>query len=116
MAYKNRVNIEDSLGNVINPAVENGNLASILTEVQTIKNKQENLFIKFILVIQALLKPAWFDATLQRLRETAIIESGTVTTVATVAGLTNIDSYQGKLLVINQNIAAWALVCRTRIT
>jgi len=37
-------------------------------------------------------------------------------TVTTVTGLTNIDGYQGKLLVINQNNAAWASVVRSRIS
>lgn len=37
-------------------------------------------------------------------------------TVTTVTGLSNIDSYQGKLLVLNQNNSAWAQVVRSRIS
>lgn len=36
--------------------------------------------------------------------------------VTTVTGLSNIDSYQGKLLVLNQNNSAWAQVVRSRIS
>ena len=37
-------------------------------------------------------------------------------TVTTVTGLTNIDGYQGKLVAINQNMSAWALSVRSRIS
>lgn len=63
--------------------------------------------------------PAWWDATLNRLRGTVIIESGTVTTVntvTTVTGLTNIDLLQGKLLVLDNEILSWANNCRALIT
>lgn len=39
-----------------------------------------------------------------------------VTTVTTVAGLTNIDSYQGKLLMVGINSDAWANTCRRLIS
>ena len=61
--------------------------------------------------------PAWFDPTANVIRNQ--VQSGTittVTTVTTVAGVTNIDGYQGKLLVINQNISAWANCVRGRIS
>lgn len=71
-------------------------------------------------VIKALLQnttnPPHIDKSLNRVRETAIIESGTITTVTTLTGLTNIDSYQGKLLMVGQNISAWAGVVRRNIT
>ena len=76
-------------------------------------------------VFTAISNPAWVDKTLNRVRETAIIESGTVTTVSTVTtvttvstvtGLTNVDGYQGRLLVINQTLGAWASTCRARIS
>lgn len=37
-------------------------------------------------------------------------------TVTTVTGLTNIDGYQGKLVAINNNMSAWALAVRSRIS
>lgn len=76
-------------------------------------------------LMQGTVNPPHLDKSLNRVRETAIIESGTittvsavtaVTTVATVTGLTNIDSYQGKLLMVGQNISAWASVVRRNIT
>lgn len=66
--------------------------------------------------------PPNYDPALNRERATAIIESGTVTavttvsTVTTVTGLTNIDSYQGKLALLGDDMAAWALACRARIS
>lgn len=66
--------------------------------------------------------PTWWDRSLNRLRQTAIIESGTITTVSTVTtvttvtGLTNLDGYQAKLPVINNNMAAWQLAVRSRIS
>lgn len=70
-------------------------------------------------ILNALRYPGWFDRSIQRLRGTTLVESGTITTVTTVTtctGLTNIDTYQGKLVVINANTAAWALVARARIS
>jgi hypothetical protein len=66
--------------------------------------------------------PRGYDKSLQRERVTAILESGTVTTVttvttcATVTNLSTIDTLQGGLLVRGQNMAAWAQTVRARIT
>lgn len=57
-----------------------------------------------------LLAPLGYDKSLQRYRQTAIIESGTVTTV------TNINGRNGDMLVNAQVNAAWALNVRARIT
>lgn len=70
-------------------------------------------------IFNVLSYPAWLDRSLNRLRGTVIVESGTVTTVTTcttVTGITNLDSYQAKLPVINQNLDAWANVVRRNIT
>jgi hypothetical protein len=85
-------------------------------------------------LLRSIVNPPWLDKTLNRLRQTAIIESGTVTTVGTVTAVTtvttvttvstvsslsnmvNVDGYQGKLLVINQNNAAWAALIRSTIS
>lgn len=67
----------------------------------------------------AMANPPWGDKSSNRLRETAIIESGTVTTVTTcttVTGLTNIDGYQGKTVPINLSNSAWAQVVRSVIS
>lgn len=75
---------------------------------------QLNVVLKVL--TQAIVDPVTLDRSLNRTRQTAIIESGTVTTVGTVTGITNVDSYQGKLLMVGQDISAWANVVRGRIT
>jgi hypothetical protein len=60
--------------------------------------------------------PPWVDQSINRVRETAVIESGTVTTVTTVTGVTNVDGFQGKTLIYDMSNAAWAQCVRTRIT
>ncbi len=67
-------------------------------------------------ILQMLMAPLGYDKSLQRYRGTAIIESGTVTTVTTVAGLTNINGRNGDMLVNAQVNACWALNVRARIT
>lgn len=67
-------------------------------------------------ILQMLLAPLGYDKLLQRYRQTAIIESGTVTTVTTVTGLTNINGRNGDMLINAQVNAAWALNVRARIT
>lgn len=61
-------------------------------------------------IVQMLLAPLGYDKSLQRYRQTAIIESGTVTTV------TNINGRNGDMLVNAQVNAAWNLNVRARIT
>jgi hypothetical protein len=63
--------------------------------------------------------PMGYDKSLQRARQTAIIESGTVTTVTTVGTVTNqanIGGIQGQILVNGGNMAAWQAAVRARIT
>jgi hypothetical protein len=70
-------------------------------------------------ILQMLLAPLGYDKSSQRYRQTAIIESGTVTTVTTVTTLTNlstIDTLQGRILVRGVNDSAWANCVRSRIT
>lgn len=76
-------------------------------------------------LLQAAISPAGFDRSLGRGRVTALVESGTVTTVTTVttvstvttvAGLTNIDGRNGAMLINQTNLSAWADCVRARIT
>jgi hypothetical protein len=59
---------------------------------------------------------------LQRGRVTAVLESGTVTTVttvttcSTVTNLSTIDTLQGRIQVYGANLSAWADCVRSRIT
>jgi hypothetical protein len=79
----------------------------------------ENLIRQLVL---AATSPAGFDRSLGRGRVTALVESGTVTTVSTVttvttvSGLTNIDGRNGAMLVNQTNLSAWADCVRARIT
>lgn len=61
-------------------------------------------------ILNVLLAPLGFDKSLQRYRQTAIIESGTVT------GLTNLNGFPADMMVRAQVNAAWALNVRARIT
>ena len=82
-------------------------------------------------ILRALLSPLGYDKSLGRFRQTAVIESGTVTTVSTVTtvttvtscttvgtvtGLTNIDGRNGAMLINANSRAAWALSHRAKIT
>ena len=73
-------------------------------------------------LLQAAISPAGFDRSLGRGRVTALVESGTVTTVSTVttvttvSGLTNIDGRNGAMLINQTNLSAWADCVRARIT
>ena len=74
-------------------------------------------------ILRVLLAPLGYDMSLQRYRQTAVVESGTVTTVTTVTTLTNltnitgnIGTYQANQQVFGQNQASWAALVRARIT
>ena len=71
-------------------------------------------------VLNHLLSPLGFDKALRRYRQTAIIESGTVTTVTTVTTVSNLTNVGGRdagqMLINPTNRTSWALNVRSRIT
>lgn len=73
-------------------------------------------------IFNLLMSPMGFDRSISRQRVTAVVESGTVTTVGTVStvstvtGLTNIDGRNGAMLINQTNLSAWADCVRARIT
>jgi hypothetical protein len=67
-------------------------------------------------LLNALNAPQGYDRSLQRQRGTMVVESGTVTTVSTVANMSTIDSVQGRIQVYGANLSAWADTVRARIT
>ena len=75
-----------------------------------------------IRLLNATNSPRGYDVALGRNRVTALIESGTITTVSTVTNVgtvgnqNNIGSQQAQLLVSGQNVSAWAAIVRSRIT
>lgn len=110
----------DASGSQINPATSDKQ-DILLTEIQNKPNRgeiqQSELITLFKNLLQAVVYPPWLDRSANAIRNQ--VQSGTITTVTTVTtitGMTNLDSYQGKLLIINQNISAWANACRSRIS
>ena len=75
-----------------------------------------------IRLLNATNSPRGYDVALGRNRVTALLESGTVTTVGTVTTLgtvtnqTNMGGTQAQLLSNGQNVSAWAAIVRSRIT
>jgi hypothetical protein len=78
-----------------------------------------------IRLLNATNSPRGYDVALGRNRMTAILESGTVTTVntvtttttvGTVSNQTNMGGQQAQLLTNGQNVSAWAATVRSRIT
>ncbi len=76
-------------------------------------------------ILQMLMAPLGYDKSIQRQRGTVIVESGTistvtavtaVTTVTNVTNLLNVDGYNARMQVLDQNRTAWALCVRARIT
>jgi hypothetical protein len=82
----------------------------------TSSEAQQSMILLLTRMLNYLNAPQGYDKSLQRARQTAIIESGTVTTVGTVTNQANIGSIQGQILVNGGNMAAWQAAVRARIT
>jgi hypothetical protein len=70
-------------------------------------------------IYNVLMSPMGYDKSLQRYRQTAVIETGTISTVTTVSTVTNqanIGGVQAQLLVNGQNVSAWQACVRSRIS
>jgi hypothetical protein len=65
------------------------------------------------ILIQALANPAWVDKSANQMRAQV---TGSLTTVTTVTGITNLGGYPAQQGIIDQNRTAWAAVVRSRIT
>jgi hypothetical protein len=80
---------------------------------------QQDMILLLVRMLNYLNSPQGYDKSLQRQRSTAIIESGTITAVTTVGTVTNQTSMggiQGQILVNADNLSAWALTVRARLT
>jgi hypothetical protein len=64
-------------------------------------------------VIALLDSPRGYDKSLQRQRSTVILESGTVTSVNNIV---TIDSIQGRIAILGENLSAWSSCVRARIS
>lgn len=75
-----------------------------------------------IRLLNATNSPRGYDVALGRNRVTALIESGTITTVSTVTNVGTVGNQnsmggtQAQLLANGQNVSAWAATVRSRIT
>lgn len=70
-------------------------------------------------LLNATNSPRGYDVGLGRNRVTALVESGTITTVGTVSNVANqtlMGGQQAQLLTNGQNVSAWAATVRARIT
>ena len=68
-------------------------------------------------ILMMLMSPRGYDKTLARYRQTAILESGTVTTVSTVSNIGQIGSRDAAQQFINPvGRTSWALNHRSRIS
>jgi len=86
---------------------------------------QQDMITLLTRMLNYLNSPAGYDKSLQRTRQTAIIESGTVTTVTTVATVTTVGTVsnqsliggiQAQILPNSANLAAWQASVRSRIS
>jgi hypothetical protein len=73
-------------------------------------------------ILSILAAPLGYRKDTQRYQASAVLESGTVTTVSTVttcstvSNLVNMNGLASDRLVLNQNYSAWAAVHRARIS
>ncbi len=77
------------------------------------------LITLFIRLLNLLGAPVGYDKAQGRYRQTAIIESGTLTTVSTLTTMgnqTNIGGVQAQILVNGATLSAWQACVRARIT
>jgi hypothetical protein len=112
----------DELAATLNTLATQTTLANALSELVEISDQSDTAQNLLRQLVQAAISPAGFDRSLGRGRVTALVESGTVTTVSTVttvttvAGLTNIDGRNGAMLINQSNLSAWADCVRRLIT
>ncbi|MCA3717453.1 MAG: hypothetical protein IM674_04285 [Brevundimonas sp.] len=113
--------------NVLAPGLPTGaateaTLASALATLVALASGNDDVAALLRQLVLAATSPAGFDRSLGRGRVTALVESGTVTTVSTVttvttvSGLTNIDGRPGAMLINQSNLSAWADCVRRSIT
>jgi hypothetical protein len=101
------VEVKDAEGVVINPATD---------------ESQQDMVLLLTRMLNYLNAPQGYDKTVQRQRGTIVVESGTITAVTTVTTLTTlanqtaIGGIQGQIPAYGQNLSAWALTVRARIT
>jgi hypothetical protein len=98
-------------------------LSSPLQVIDTVADESaQSMILLLTRMLNYLNAPMGYDKSLQRQRATVVVESGTVTTVSTVTTvgtvttLSNIDGYNARMQILDQNRVAWAQCVRARIT
>lgn len=98
-------------------------LSSPLQVIDTVADESAQSMINLLTrMLNYLNAPMGYDKSLQRQRGTVVVESGTVTTVTTVAtvsnvtSLNNLDGYNARMQILDNNRTAWAQCVRSRIT
>jgi hypothetical protein len=98
-------------------------LSSPLQVIDTVADESaQSMILLLTRMLNYLNAPMGYDKSLQRQRGTVTVESGTVTTVTTVTTvgavttLNNIDGYNGRMQILDNNRVAWAQCVRARIT
>lgn len=97
-------------------------LAPVVVSDVTAEVSAQSMVLLLTRMLNYLNAPMGYDKSLQRSRQTAIIESGTVTTVTTVGTVTTmanqaaIGGIQAQILPNGANLAAWQASVRARIT
>lgn len=80
----------------------------------------QGLYVMLERLISAMAYPPWLDRSANAIR--IQVQSGTVsavttvTTVTTVTNMSQVDTYQGKLLMIGTNVNVWANTVRRTIS
>lgn len=82
----------------------------------------KEVVIKILEILKNIQRPSWWDTSSNRLRATAVLESGsttavtgTLTGVTTVATVTNLNGYSSNLGIIYGGYNSWYTGCRSRI-
>ena len=90
-------------------------VGAVITSNATEESSQ-SMILLLTRMLNYLNSPMGYDKSLQRQRGTVTVESGTVTTVAALTSLNNIDTYNARMTVLDTNRTAWAQCVRARIT
>lgn len=122
----------DDIGGVLHQRVKIGvgadGSATDVSEANPIPTRDDESRGLLLRIFTMLAAPLGYDKSLQRQRGTVVVESGTVTTVSTVTTVTtvttcsavtslnNLDGYNARMQILDQNRVSWAQCVRTRIT
>lgn len=100
-------------------------IAHLTSDDNPLPTKDEAVQDLLLRLLSQLVSPVGYDKSLGRSRNTAIIESGTVTTVSTVTACTTVGSltnlaavggYNASMQIMDTNRTAWAQCVRSCIT